>query len=188
MEQSKDLSPKCPLLWKFKTEKWGSLVVTVKPQSSTIHQKNKISRGGGKLICNNQSWHQYFQLLSWYSTFLLKFLSTILKDYFHSHLTTYPCHHSKSRNKWKPRKNLEKNIFRTMESAILIKIDVPQRRRLANDLSDRLSPPSPPPTLTPKTPFHPDGRLKGFLKYKYIVKQKLFSSLRLPVWPPHDSC
>lgn len=48
-----------------------------------------------------------------------------------------------------------------MESAILIKIDVPQRRRLANDLSDRLSPPPPQPT-----PFHPDGRLKGFLKYK----------------------
>ena len=76
-----------------------------------------------------------------------------------------------------------------MESAILIKIDVPQRKSLANDLSDRLSPPPlPPPTLTPKTPFHPDGRLKGFLKYKYIVKQKLFSSLCLPVWPPHDSC
>ena len=54
-----------------------------------------------------------------------------------------------------------------MESAILIKIDVPQRKSLANDLSDRLSPtPPPPPTLTPKTPFHPDGRLKGFLKYK----------------------
>ena len=73
-----------------------------------------------------------------------------------------------------------------MESAILIKIDVPQRRRLANDLSDRLSPP--PTHSPPKPPFHPDGRLKGFLKYKYIVKQKLFSSLRLPVWPPHDSC
>ena len=68
-----------------------------------------------------------------------------------------------------------------MESAILIKIDVPQRKSLANDLSDRLSPPQP-------THFHPDGRRKGFLKYKYIVKQKLFSSLRLPVWPPHDSC
>lgn len=67
------------------------------------------------------------------------------------------------------------------KTAILIKIDVPQRKSLANDLSDRISPPPPPPTLTPKTPFHPDGRLKGFLKYKYIVKQKLFSSLRLPV-------
>ena len=53
-----------------------------------------------------------------------------------------------------------------MESAILIKIDVPQRRRLANDLSDRLSPPPPPPQPTPKTPFHPDGTPKGFLKYK----------------------
>ena len=65
MEQSKYLSPKCPLLWKFETEKWGSLMVTVKPQISTIHRKNKISRGGGGgLICDNQSWHQYFQLLS----------------------------------------------------------------------------------------------------------------------------
>ena len=36
-----------------------------------------------------------------------------------------------------------------MESAILIKIDVPQRRRLANDLSDQLSPP---PTPTHKPP------------------------------------
>ena len=53
-----------------------------------------------------------------------------------------------------------------MESAILIKIDVPQRRRLANDLSDRLSPPPHTHTPNPKTPFHPDGRLKGFLKYK----------------------
>ena len=54
-----------------------------------------------------------------------------------------------------------------MESAILIKIDVPQRRRLANDLSDQLSPPPPHPHTNPlKTPFHPDGRLKGFLKYK----------------------
>ena len=54
-----------------------------------------------------------------------------------------------------------------MESAILIKIDVPQRRRLANDLSDRLSPPhTHTHTPNPKTPFHPDGRLKGFLKYK----------------------
>lgn len=60
-----------------------------------------------------------------------------------------------------------------MESAILIKIDVPQRKSLAHDLSDRLSPPL--PTPTPKTPFHPDGTPKGFLKYKYIVKQKLFS-------------
>ena len=36
-----------------------------------------------------------------------------------------------------------------MESAILIKIDVPQRRSLANDLSDRLSPPLPTPTPNP---------------------------------------
>lgn len=150
MEQSKDLSPKCPLLWKFKTEKWGSLVVTVKPQSSTIHRKNKIGRGGGNLsviIRVDTNIFNFYPAL--YSTFLLKFLSTILKDYFHSHLTTYPCHHSKSRNKWKPRKNLEKKNFRTMESAILIKIDVPQRRRLANDLSDQLSPP---PTPTHKPP------------------------------------
>ena len=39
-----------------------------------------------------------------------------------------------------------------MESAILIKIDVPQRRRLANDLSDRLSPLPPPPTHSPPKP------------------------------------
>lgn len=58
----------------------------------------------------------------------------------------------------------KKNIFRTMELAILIKIDVPQRKSLAHDLSDRLSPPL--PTPTPKTPFHPDGTPKGFLKYK----------------------
>ena len=36
-----------------------------------------------------------------------------------------------------------------MESATLIKIDVPQRKSLANDLSDRLSP------LPPSTPTHP---------------------------------
>lgn len=39
-----------------------------------------------------------------------------------------------------------------MESAILIKIDVPQRKSLANDLSDRLSPP-PPPNPPPSTPM-----------------------------------
>ena len=38
-----------------------------------------------------------------------------------------------------------------MESAILIKIDVPQRKSLANDLSDRLSPP--PPNPPPSTPM-----------------------------------
>ena len=43
-----------------------------------------------------------------------------------------------------------------MESAILIKIDGPQRRRLANGLSDRLSPlphPHPPPNPPPSTPM-----------------------------------
>ena len=41
-----------------------------------------------------------------------------------------------------------------MESAILIKIDVPQRKSLAHDLSDRLSPPSPhPPPKPPSTPM-----------------------------------
>ena len=40
-----------------------------------------------------------------------------------------------------------------MESAILIKIDVPQRRSLANDLSDRLSPPPHPPPKPPSTPM-----------------------------------
>ena len=147
--------------------------MTVKPQSSTIHQKNKISRGGGKLICNNQSWHQYFQLLSWNSTFLLKVLSTILKDYFHSHLTAYPCHHSKSRNKWKPRKNLEKNIFRTMESAILIKIDVPQRKSLANDLSDRLSPLPPPPHTHPQNPLPPRWKTERFSEVQVHCKAKI---------------
>lgn len=39
-----------------------------------------------------------------------------------------------------------------MESAILIKIDVPQRRRLANDLSDQLSPPPHTHTQTPLKP------------------------------------
>ena len=146
-------------------------MVTVKPQSSTIHRKNKISRGGGggELICYNQSWHQYFQLLSWYSTFLLKFLSTILKDYFHSHLTAYPCHHSKSRNKRKPRKNLEKKNFRTMESAILIKIDVPQRRSLANDLSDRLSPPH----THPQNPLPPRWKTERFSGVQVNCKAKI---------------
>ena len=43
-----------------------------------------------------------------------------------------------------------------MESAILIKIDVPQRKSLANDLSDRLSPlptPTHPPPKPPSTPM-----------------------------------
>ena len=43
-----------------------------------------------------------------------------------------------------------------MESAILIKIDVTQRKSLANDLSDRLSPlphPHTPPNPTPSTPM-----------------------------------
>ena len=48
-----------------------------------------------------------------------------------------------------------------MESAILIKIDVPQRRRLANDLSDRLSPP-PPPNPPPKPPSTPMEHRKAF--------------------------
>ena len=51
-----------------------------------------------------------------------------------------------------------------MESAILIKIDVPQRRRLANDLSDRLSrlPPPPPPHSPPKPPSTPMKDWKVF--------------------------
>lgn len=40
-----------------------------------------------------------------------------------------------------------------MESAILIKIDVPQRKSLANDLSDRLSPTPPPPHTHPQNPL-----------------------------------
>ena len=76
-------------------------MVTVKPQSSTVHRKNKISRGGGGklslIIRVDTNIFNFYPAL--YSTFLLKFLSTILKDYLHSHLTAYPCHHSKSRNK-----------------------------------------------------------------------------------------
>ena len=51
-----------------------------------------------------------------------------------------------------------------MESAILIKIDVPQRKSLANDLSDRLSPPPPPPPphSPPKPPSTPMEDWKVF--------------------------
>ena len=51
-----------------------------------------------------------------------------------------------------------------MESATLIKIDVPQRRSLANDLSDRLSPTPPPPHThsPPKPPSTPMEDWKVF--------------------------
>lgn len=54
-----------------------------------------------------------------------------------------------------------------MESATLIKIDVPQRRSLANDLSDRLSPgypplPPPPTHSPPKPPSTPMEDWKVF--------------------------
>ena len=58
-----------------------------------------------------------------------------------------------------------------MESAILIKIDVPQRRRLANDLSDRLSPP-PPPTH-PQNPLPPRWNTERLSEVQVICKAKI---------------
>ena len=136
-------------------------------------KKIKLVGGGGGLsviIRVDTKIFNFYPAL--YSTFLLKVLSTILKDYFHSHLTAYPCHHSKSRNKWKPRKNLEKNIFRSMESAILIKIDVPQRRRLANDLSDQLSP-LPHPHTHPQNPLPPRWKTERFSEVQVNCKAKI---------------
>lgn len=60
-----------------------------------VTEKIKSVAGGGNLSVIIRVDTNIFNFYpAWYSTFLLKFLSTILKDYFHSHLTAYPCHHS----------------------------------------------------------------------------------------------
>ena len=64
----------------------------------------------------------------------------------------------------------KKNIFRTMESAILIKIDVPQRRSLANDLSDRLYPP---PHTHPQNPLPPRWKTERFSEVQVNCKAKI---------------
>ena len=67
-------------------------------ETSKFHnspKKIKLVGGGGDLsviIRVDTKIFNFYPAL--YSTFLLKVLSTILKDYFHSHLTAYPCHHS----------------------------------------------------------------------------------------------
>ena len=58
-----------------------------------------------------------------------------------------------------------------MVSAILIKIDVPQRRSLANDLSDRLS--SPPPHTQPQNPLPPRWKTERFSEVQVNYKAKI---------------
>ena len=60
-----------------------------------------------------------------------------------------------------------------MESAILIKIDVPQRKSLANDLSDRLSPLPPPPHTHPQNPLPPRWKTERFSEVQVHCKAKI---------------
>ena len=61
-----------------------------------------------------------------------------------------------------------------MESAILIKINVPQRKSLAHDLSDRLSPPPPPHTHThPQNPLPPRWKTERFSEVQVNCKAKI---------------